>query len=151
MSHAALRRYFETREELFLEILREKDRQALIDAQESGRPSTDFAGHLDSYASGAPGLMSLRHSMVARALEPGNEFSRAFFVERYQHLRADALEILHLAQGAGLIREDISLESASALLIAAMDGLSTQWLLDPQVDLHAGMLLYEQLLRPIHS
>lgn len=151
VSHAALRRYFETREELFLEILREKDRQALIDAQESGRPSTDFAGHLDSYASGAPGLMSLRHSMVARALEPGNEFSRAFFVERYQHLRADALEILHLAQGAGLIREDISLESASALLIAAMDGLSTQWLLDPQVDLHAGMLLYEQLLRPIHS
>jgi len=149
VSHAALRRYFETREELFLEILREKDRQALLDAQESGRASTDFAGHLDSYASGAPGLMSLRHSMVARALEPGNEYSRTFFVERYRQLRADALEILRLAQGAGLIREDIPLESASALLIAAMDGLSTQWLLDPEVDLHAGMELYERLLRPV--
>ena len=29
VTHAALRRYFDTREELFLEVLREKDRQAL--------------------------------------------------------------------------------------------------------------------------
>lgn len=148
VSHAALRRYFDTREELFLAILREKDRQALVDARESGRASTDFAGHLDSYASGAPGLMSLRHSMVARALEPGNEHSRSFFVERYRQLREDAVVILRLAQGAGLVRDDIPLESASALLIAAMDGLSTQWLLDPEVDMHAGMVLYERLLAP---
>jgi hypothetical protein len=55
---------------------------------------------------------------------------------------------LGLARGAGLVRDDVSLEDAAALLIAAMDGLSTQWLLDSDVDMHGGMALYEQLLRP---
>ena len=146
VSHAALRRYFETREELFLEVLREKDRQALMEARATEPPSVDFARHLDSYASRAPGLMALRHSMVARALEPGNEHSREFFVERYERLRRGAREILLLARAAGVARTDIPVDTAAALAIAAMDGLSTQWLLDASVSMHDGMTLLEELL-----
>ncbi len=148
VSHAALRRYFDTREELFLEVLREKDRQALADARESGLESTDFAAHLDAYAQRTPGLMALRHSMVARALEPGNEHSQAFFVERYESLRHQAELILQVARSRGTVRSDVPPETAASLVIAAMDGLSTQWLLDPRVDMHQGMALLELLLGP---
>jgi AcrR family transcriptional regulator len=148
VSHAALRRYFETREELFLEVLREKDRLALADATALGAVDIDFASHLDAYASRTPGLMALRHSMVARALEPGNEHSQTFFVERYRMLRQEALQILAIARAAGTVRTDIPLETAASLVIAAMDGLSTQWLLESEVSMHEGMVLLEQLLRP---
>lgn len=148
VSHAALRRYFETREELFLEVLREKDRQALAEAKASGDSRIQFAERLDAFATRAPGLMALRHSMVARAMERENEHSRAFFAERYDRLRSEALEILSLAREAGVLRADISLKTAASLAIAAMDGLSTQWLVDPDVSMHEGMLLFETLLQP---
>lgn len=152
VSHAALRRYFDTREELFLEVLREKDRQALAQAHESGLDETaGFATLAVHYAQQAPGLMALRHSMVARALEPGNEHSRAFFRDRYRSIREEALVVLRHARDRGTVRTDIPLETAAALMIAALDGLSTQWLIDPDVDMQAGMALLEHLLAPVRS
>jgi AcrR family transcriptional regulator len=148
VSHAALRRYFDTREELFLEVLREKDRQALAEAHELGRETLGLAESLEDYASTVPGLMALRHSMVARALELGNEHSRSFFQDRYASLREEALRTLVVAQAAGAVRDDISLEAAAALVIASLDGLSTQWLLDPEVDIHPSIVLLERLLAP---
>ena len=148
VSHAALRRYFETREELFLEVLREKDRQALAQAHALGRKTLGLAESLEAYASEVPGLMALRHSMVARALELGNERSRGFFVERYGSLREEALRTLELARAAGTVRDDIPLEAAASLVIASLDGLSTQWLLDPEVDIRRSIVLLEGLLAP---
>lgn len=150
VSHAALRRYFETREELFLEVLREKDRQALAEAHESGQDQgPGFAALAASYAQQAPGLMALRHSMVARALEVNNEHSSDFFRDRYKSLRQQARDLLENARGRGAVRTDIPLDTAAALMIAALDGLSTQWLLDPDLDMQAGMALFEHLLGPV--
>lgn len=151
VSHAALRRYFPTREELFLEVLREKDRQALAQAHRTRPRSLALGESLGDYASEVPGLMALRHSMVARALELGNESSRAFFRERYATLRAEALSMLRLAREAGAVRDDLPLEAAAGLVIGALDGLSTQWLLDPEVDIYAGADLLERLLAPIEA
>jgi AcrR family transcriptional regulator len=148
VSHAALRRYFDTREELFLEVLREKDRQALAEAHRREGDTLGLAESLDDFASEVPGLMALRHSMVARALELGNQHSRTFFQERYASLRTEARQTLALARGAGVVRDDIPLEDAAALVIAALDGLSTQWLLDPEVDMHSSIVLLERLLAP---
>ncbi|WP_432841426.1 TetR/AcrR family transcriptional regulator [Dactylosporangium sp. CA-092794] len=149
VSHAALRRYFDTREELFLQVLRAKDRQALADAHETGLDrQPGFAALAANYALQAPGLMALRHSMVARALEPGNEHSLEFFRDRYRSIRQDALVVLRHARDRGAVRSDIPLDTAASLLIAALDGLSTQSLLDPDVDMYAGMALLEHLLAP---
>jgi AcrR family transcriptional regulator len=148
VSHAALRRYFETREELFLEVLREKDRQAVLEAHERNLNGLGLAEGLEDYASRVPGLMALRHSMVARALESDGERSRDFFVDRYRSLRDQTRRSLALAREAGVVRTDVPLESAAALVVATLDGLSTQWLLDPDVDIHAGIVLLEDLLAP---
>ncbi|WP_413760717.1 TetR/AcrR family transcriptional regulator [Streptomyces sp. MMBL 11-3] len=147
VSHAALRRYFETREELFLEVLREKDRQALAAAHDSGT-APGFAAMSANYVLKTPGLMALRHSMVARALEPGHGHSRDFFIERYRSIRQEARLVLQSAREQGTVRSDIPLDTAASLLVAAMDGLSTQALLDTEADMSAGMALLEQLLAP---
>ena len=147
VSHAALRRYFATREELFLEVLREKDRQALAQARERGRDALGLADNLEDYASTVPGLMALRTSMVARALEVGNERSRDFFRERYASLRQEAVDAL-VDGGPAVVGDDVPLEAAAALVIAALDGLTTQWLLDPDLDIRSSMVLLERLLAP---
>lgn len=147
VSHAALRRYFETREDLFLEVLREKDRQALAAAHGSGT-APGFAAMSANYILKTPGLMALRHSMVARALEPSHGRSREFFRDRYRSIRQEARLILQSARDQGTVRDDIPLDTAASLLVAAMDGLSTQALLDTEADMSAGMALLEQLLTP---
>ena len=148
VSHAALKRYFDSREELFLEVLREKDRQAQEEAEGRSGDSLGLAESLEDYASKVPGLMALRHSMVARALELDNQLSREFFLDRYRKLREDTIHTLRLAREAGIVRKDIPLESAAALIVATLDGLSTQWLLDPKVNIHDSIVLLQDLLRP---
>jgi AcrR family transcriptional regulator len=148
VSHAALRRYFATREQLFLEVLREKDRQALAEARERDRATLSLAESLEDYASTVPGLIALRTSMVARALEAGNEHSREFFRDRYASLREEALGALR-DRGGGVVRDDIPLDAAAALVIATLDGLTTQWLLDPELDIRSSMVLLERLLAPV--
>ena len=49
-------------------------------------------------------------------------------------------------QQAGRIRADLDPEAIAALVIAASDGLQTQWLLDPDAPQDAALLLLEQLL-----
>jgi AcrR family transcriptional regulator len=149
VSHAALRRYFDSREELFLEVLREKDLQALKRARDLHQNDLGLADGLDDFASHVPGLMALRHSMVARALEPGNERSRDFFVARYDSFRGEAIESLYLAREAGAVSDRLPLPVVAALVVAAVDGLSTQWLLDKSVDMHASIELLESLIAPI--
>jgi AcrR family transcriptional regulator len=148
VSHAALRRYFDTREELFLAVLEEKDRLSIVEAHETGVGVTGFAALAAQYARRAPGLMALRQGLVAMALEPRNEHSREYFRARYERIRSDARLVLQTAREAGTVRDDIPLDVAAKLLIAALDGLSTQWLLDPEVDMYDGMTLLEELLAP---
>lgn len=45
----------------------------------------------------------------------------------------------------------LPLEAAAALVIGALDGLSTQWLLDPEVDIYAGADLLERLFAPTEA
>jgi hypothetical protein len=120
----------------------------MVEAQERNHGGLGLAESLEDYASRVPGLMALRHSMVARAMENGGERSRTFFVDRYDSLREQAADSLRLAREAGFVRRDIPLDAAAALVVAALDGLSTQWLLDSAVDIHEGIVLLENLLAP---
>lgn len=144
LTHAAVSRYFGSREQLFLEVLREADRRAeedlaVDDSLTAALSSADFITRV-------PGLMALFNSMLARALESDNEDARAYFVDRYARLRGQIRVVLEHGRAIGAVREDIPLDTAASLLLAAMDGLSTQWLLDEKIDMQAGMTLLDHLL-----
>lgn len=146
VSHGALRHYFPSREHLLLEVLREADRRALEFAEESGRGAVDFVLRGADYNMRIPGLMALYNTMSAGALERGNETSREFFVERYEHIRRSLVSVFEVGRAQGTVRADISVEDAAALVIAACDGLATQWLIDPRVDMRGAMHLLDRLL-----
>jgi hypothetical protein len=52
-------------------------------------------------------------------------------------VRARRIVAGHLdrAREAGFIRKEVDVESLAAVLLASLDGLQLQWLLDPQVDM----------------
>ena len=88
-----------------------------------------------------------RARMVVHALEAGNERSRVHFIGRYERLRCQVGKVLESARAAGTVRTDIPVEAVASLLVAA-DGLSTQWLLDRDVDMEASLLVLDRLLDP---
>ncbi|MCK6079393.1 TetR/AcrR family transcriptional regulator [Microbacterium sp. EYE_5] len=146
VSHGALRHYFPSREHLLLEVLREADRRALEFSEESGKGAVDFVLRGADYNMRIPGLMALYNTMAASALERDNVTSREFFVERYDNIRRALVTVFEVGREQGTIRSDISIEDAAALVIAACDGLATQWLIDPQVDMRSAMHLLDRLL-----
>jgi AcrR family transcriptional regulator len=149
VTHAALRHYFGSREQLFLEVLRQADaraREALT--EQAAESAAGFTSVIAEIILREPGLMALYNAMVARGLERDNAESKDFFVERYRGLRKDLRSLLEAGRAAGVVREDIDLDAAAALIVAASDGLSTQWLLDEDVDMTGGMAVLDALLSP---
>lgn len=147
VTHPVLVHHFGTREELFLEVLREYDERIARVVRDSGPGSVrEYVERGADISISEPGLMALLSSMVSRALESGNDHSRAYFSARYARVRADFVRILEEGQRAGTVRSDIPLEDMAALMLAAADGLTTQWLLDGAVDFKRGVLLMTRLL-----
>ncbi|TCB93359.1 TetR/AcrR family transcriptional regulator [Micromonospora zingiberis] len=148
VTHPVLKHHFGTREQLFIEVLREHDRRFLDAPYDGDGTFVDLIHRSTEHSIRVPGLMALLNSMVAHALEAGNDRSRAHFSERYADLRGKIMELLAEGQAAGSVRSDISLAEAASLVLAAADGLSTQWLLDRSADLKSGLLLLQRLLEP---
>jgi TetR/AcrR family transcriptional regulator, transcriptional repressor of aconitase len=146
VSHGALRHYFPSRDVLLLEVLREADQRALDIAEESGLGAVDFVLRGADYNMRIPGLMALYNTMTASALERGNEATKQFFVDRYELIRRSLATVFEVGQRNGTVRSDMSVDQAAALVIAACDGLATQWLIDPRVDMRGTMHLLDRLL-----
>ena len=147
VSHAALKHYFASREELLIEVYRAAEERSVAGDPEP--PDVSVVGLMTRAArrnSGVPGLVQLYSTLVAGALQEGHEPSRQFFGDRFAQLRGFLTERIEAEQRAGRIRADIAPEAAAALIIAASDGLQTQWLLDPAVDIEKSLDLLEGLL-----
>jgi AcrR family transcriptional regulator len=149
VSHAALRHYFASREQLLLAVYgAAEERSAREDPVPPGTSVVGVMTHAARRNRGVPGLVQLYSTLVAGALEEGREESRDFFVRRFESLRRSLAERVTEEQRAGRVRPDIAPQAAAALVIAASDGLQIQWLLDPDIDIEASLRLLERFLGP---
>ena len=147
VSHAALKHYFASREELLIEVYRAAEERSIVeDPVPADISVVGLMTHAARRNHGVPGLVQLYSTLVAGALEEGHEPSRAFFGARFADLREFLAARVEVEQKAGRIRPDIAPVAAAALIIAASDGLQTQWLLDPEVDIEKSLQLLEGLL-----
>ena len=78
-----------------------------------------------------PALIRLFTVLVAESIRPDHP-AHAHFIERYTIGRQTYKEIFKQLQDDGKIRDDIAPEQLGALIMAIMDGLQIQWLLDPK-------------------
>ena len=134
LSQAGLLHYFSSKEELFQEILRKRDE---VDAAAFEPSTTDFMeGFLGVVRHNAevPGLVQLYAQVSTEAGDPEHP-AREFFIHRYAEFRRLFAEQVRLEQAAGRVAPDIDPELTAGLFLAAADGLQTQWMLDPSIDM----------------
>ena len=147
VTHAALTHYFGSLDELLVEVYRESERQNGIrrPTDPDATPIQVMRVWTESNREVA-GLVQLYSTLVAAALEEKHPVAREFASERFARVRADLADRVRRNQSAGRIRSDLDPDAIAALVVAASDGLQTQWLLDPETPQNAALVLLEQLL-----
>lgn len=150
VSHAALRHYFSSRDELLVEVYQEHEQQK----QEDGPPAVAApVGAVEQIALSAdrnrtvPGLVQLYATLTSDALQEQHPGTREFVRARFERVRGQLAATIAQGQREGSISADIDASDAASLVIAASDGLQVQWLLAPEtVDVRRSLELLERLL-----
>lgn len=139
LSQAGLLHYFDSKDELFVEILRTRDEVDMAGHAEAVQ-AADLAelrtGYLEVVRHNArvPGLVELFTRLAADSANPEHP-SRAFFSERGADLRDRWADTIAEAQAAGQVRAGIDPALAARLLQAVSDGAQMQLLVEPELDM----------------
>ncbi|MER6507728.1 TetR/AcrR family transcriptional regulator [Nonomuraea sp. NPDC001636] len=143
LSQAGLLHHFRSKERLLVAVLDyrdELDRRRFgpgRDAHDGGAAALRALADVVDHNARVPGLVQLFSVISGEAVtpgHPGHEWAR----RRYRRLRADVAAALRAGAERGEFRAGLDAEAHADRLIAMMDGLQTQWLIDPaQVDMAA--------------
>lgn len=132
LSQAGLLHHFETKEELFIEVLRQRDRrnESQYDIEESRRVSIEGLTQIVDHNAAEPGLVRLYVAMSAESTDADSP-ARRFFIDRYESLRRDLAADIRGRQNVGELDPSLDPDGVATVLLAAADGLQIQWLLTP--------------------
>ncbi len=150
LSQAGLLHYFSSKEDLFAEILRMRDQVDRRQYAADDAPAPTVLVEVVRHNADVPGLVQLYSQVSTEACDPDHP-AHGFFRDRYARLRrqlADALEADGGLAGTPtpVPPSPVDPEVAAALLVAAADGLQTQWRLDPSIDMAAHLEVLVDLL-----
>ncbi|WP_083362301.1 TetR/AcrR family transcriptional regulator [Microterricola viridarii] len=143
ISRAGLLHHFPSKELLLTAVLAERDAadEALFrwsNADDAdGRPWLARLVELVEFNATRPELIRLFAVLSAEATAPQHP-AHDYFVGRYQGTRRGGRDAFRRAQQAGVLAAGADPERLAIELIALMDGLQVQWLLEPErVDMAA--------------
>jgi AcrR family transcriptional regulator len=149
VTHGTLTHHFGSLENLLVAVYLESDRaterRMVIDVDaspveimmESARANREVTG-----------LVQLYSILMANALEGGHPAATAFATEWFTTIRDHLAQRVRENQASGRIRADVEPREVASLVIAASDGLQTQWMLDETAPQQEALELLERLLRP---
>ena len=153
LTPAGLLHYFDSKEELFTEILRKRDEvdkaqywPKASDAEDLGQLRRGYVDII-SHNAQVPGLVQLFTRLCADAPDPGHPAHR-LFRERGERLRAYFADGIRRLQEAGEIDPALDPAMLARVLQAVADGLQLQWMIEPEVDMAAGVDALFALLTP---
>ncbi|MFF3884296.1 TetR/AcrR family transcriptional regulator [Streptomyces sp. NPDC001914] len=152
LSQTGLLHYFGSKEQLFVEILRRRDEvdQHVFGAvDDEGRPAlTDLPGAVTSlvrHNAEVPGLVQLYARFSSEAAEPGHP-AHAYFRDRYETARSAAAASIVEHQAAGTLPAGLDPDRLAVILFALLDGLQTQWMYNPEIDMAEQLGYFWELL-----
>lgn len=131
LSQAGLLHYFDSKDELFTAILEKRDE---IDAESVEGELITALVRVVAHNAEVPGLMQLYTQLSVEAVDPTHP-AHEFFARRYARLRTSFTEALTAGQATGTLRSNFNPERMATSIIAAIDGLQTQFLIDTSVDM----------------
>ena len=153
LSQAGLLHYFDSKEELFTEILRKRDDLDMAAFGGVEAVSTDIDTVRDGYLkvirhnSEVPGVVELFSRLSVEAADPRHPAHR-FFLERNRALRAVFTDVIGQSQDAGQVTKAIDADTLARILQAVADGLQVQWMLEPHIDMAA---IVDALIRALSA
>ncbi len=142
MSEAGVLHHFPSKVELMLEVLKQRDAwqdRRFDELRESPAAELNEMLRIASSNMSEPGAVALYAVLSAEATAPEHP-AHDFFVRRYRRGRAFLTEVFAALAQDGLLLVDEHPASLAQRLIALMDGLQVQWLLEPDaVDMGADL------------
>ena len=133
MTQAGLLHHFGTKENLLVEVLRQRDivNRRILAEQPGDEPTTIRVARHNVHL---PALVHLYVSLEAAAYDPehpGHEFFRRRDTEIHGVISRD----IRARQRAGTFPEDVDAERVARVFLGLSDGLQAQWGVNPDVDL----------------
>src|SRR5215472_4782783 len=149
LSQPGLLHHFPSKSALLLAVLAERDREdgELSSAHLVG-DGLDILGALASlveHNQGQPEIVRLFSVLLGESLSQAHPAHRQF-AARYRGIRSRILRKLRRAEARKQIRDGVDLEALSPVIVAVMDGLQYQWLLDDSVDMTRSFQVFCDLL-----
>lgn len=129
MTDTGVLHHFGGKVKLLLEVIKQKE------ADDLSRGSDPFGRRLVARNAERGGSVRLFTTLSAEATDPDHP-AHVHFVERYARIRKEITDRFTVMSAAGDIPADIDPAMASRLMVAVMDGLQIQWLLDPSMDMN---------------
>jgi len=139
ITHAGVLHHFGSKDQLLLEVLEYRDRVDVEHLKGHQAPTgLELFRHLIATARAnmdRPGIVQTYAVLSAESVTDAHP-GQVWFQERFQGLRTLLVESLKQVCGPENLRSEAEIESAAEAIVAVMDGLQIQWLLDPEaVDL----------------
>ena len=134
MTHAGVLHYFGSKSALLLEVLKFRDDEDVEDLPTRHIPGgVGLFRHLVKTAflnAQRAGIVQAFTVLSSEAVTDGHP-ARSFFEERYVNLRAEVAEAFRAMCADEGVDAPETVDQAAASILAVMDGLQIQWLLDP--------------------
>jgi len=141
--------YFGSKEQLFVEIIRRRDR---VDGETYATEVTDDIGvghaRFVRHNAEVPGLVQLSIGLSAEATSPSHP-AHEFFAERFEALRREGADVVRTFQERGDMPSHLDPEKLVTVLMALSDGLQLQWLYKPGIDMAEHFLYLWELLQQL--
>lgn len=145
LTQAGLLHHFPSKEALLEALLTLRDEESVGRLGAVDAKGTDLLHglvELTRYNTTIPGLVSLYCVLSAEATDPGHP-AHGYFLRRYTRVRETFSDAFTEAGRQGKLRPGVTPPAAARQLVALMDGLQVQWLLDnSSVDMPAEVVAF---------
>ena len=143
LSDTGVLHHFGSKQQLLIAVLEHRETLARrTRPAHEGLALLNGLRELVAYNATMPGLIQLFVTLSAEATDPAHP-AHDFFVARYEDVTQYFVDQLAAAREDGQISPHVDLTEAAQQLIAVVDGLQVQWLLNDKVDMVA---VFDQFL-----
>ncbi|WP_329216845.1 TetR/AcrR family transcriptional regulator [Streptomyces sp. NBC_01485] len=142
LTQQGLLHHFPSKEALLVAVLQERDQW---DARPDSQWRLDLLLSLVEYNAMRPAIIQTFSALLGESVTEGHP-ARDYFTDRYRTVRESMAAVLRAKYG-DRVPSGLPPERVAPLLVAVLDGLQYQWLLDPEsVDMPAAFRDFLMLL-----